>query len=60
VQGQGDMKNLLNFNVNKLLIMALDRSSGFDILKMVKPTAFSVRRDGGFNLWIKIKEHLFL
>ena len=31
----------------------LDRDSGFDILKIVNLTAFSVRRDGGFYFYEK-------
>ncbi len=42
------MENLLNFETNKLQTKRLDRGHGFAIIIIVKPTAFSVRRDGGF------------
>jgi len=44
------MENLLKFNLNKLQTEGLDRGSGFAIIIIVNPTAFSVRRDGGFYL----------
>ncbi len=42
------MGNQLIFNKDSLWKTGLDRLLGFAIFIIVKPTALSVRRDGGF------------
>jgi hypothetical protein len=47
------MGNLPNFNTNKSQTRRLDKGFEFGILRIVNPTAFSVRRDGGFYFYEK-------